>query len=412
MSTFSSYGPTNDFYFKPSVAAPGGNILSLVPVNAGSFAVQSGTSMATPFLAGSIALLLEAKGKSTSVVRGVRTLFETTARSVPATLDDGALPQTVTQQGAGLINVYDAIFSTTSISTGQLVLNDTANYRPLHTFTVKNNDKKSKAYTLTHVAAGTTLSVREQSIFASLGPVPQVSAAAGVTITPSRFTLRPGESRLVTALFTPPRGVDSSRYPVYSGFIQVSGPGENYHVTYLGLAASLKNKQVVDNTDVFFGEKIPAILDSAGEVQANPTNYTFVGEDFPTFVFRLAFGSPLIRLDLVEPGIKVEAGLNKRGLPDFGHLFTFPHSIHGGSFSRVKTIGPLVERTFLSRNNENPDDNGFNTIAFDSPKFANGSTIANGAYRFLFRALKVTGDRRKQEDYETWLSPIVGIQQA
>lgn len=126
----------------------------------------------------------------------------------------------------------------------------------------------------------------KNSIFASLGPVPQISAPASVLITPSRFTLRPGESRLVTALFTPPRGVDSSRYPVYSGFIQVAGPGENYHVTYLGLAASLKNKQVVDNTDTFFGEKIPAILDSAGEVQVNPTNYTFAGGDFPTFVFR------------------------------------------------------------------------------------------------------------------------------
>jgi hypothetical protein len=30
-----------------------------------------------------------------------------------------------------------------------------------HTFTVTNNDKKSKAYTLTHVPAGTTLSVRD-----------------------------------------------------------------------------------------------------------------------------------------------------------------------------------------------------------------------------------------------------------
>ena len=57
-------------------------------------------------------------------------------------------------------------------------------------------------------------------------------------------------------------------------------------MSYLGLAASLKTKQVVDNTDVFFGEKIPVVIDSTGNAQAAPTNYTFAGEDYPTFLFR------------------------------------------------------------------------------------------------------------------------------
>lgn len=116
--------------------------------------------------------------------------------------------------------------------------------------------------------------------------MPLVQNAATVNIAPSRFTLQPGRSQRVVATFTPPRGLDPTRYPVYSGFIHVAGPGENFHVSYLGLGASLKEKQVVDNTDEFFGEKIPVILDSAGESQTGPTNYTFVGEDYPTFVFR------------------------------------------------------------------------------------------------------------------------------
>lgn len=41
ISSFTSYGPTNDFHFKPAVAAPGGNILSTFPVPLGSFAVLS-----------------------------------------------------------------------------------------------------------------------------------------------------------------------------------------------------------------------------------------------------------------------------------------------------------------------------------------------------------------------------------
>jgi len=46
MSSFSTFGPVNDLYFKPSLAAPGGNILSTYPRAKGSYAILSGTSMA------------------------------------------------------------------------------------------------------------------------------------------------------------------------------------------------------------------------------------------------------------------------------------------------------------------------------------------------------------------------------
>ena len=49
-----SYGSSNDFYFKPAVAAPGGNILSTLPTTLGSFGVKSGTYTATPFVAGAL----------------------------------------------------------------------------------------------------------------------------------------------------------------------------------------------------------------------------------------------------------------------------------------------------------------------------------------------------------------------
>ena len=124
-----SYGPSNDFYFKPAVAAPGGNILSTLPTTQGSFGVESGTSMATPFVAGSAALLFSVKGNSASVGKGARTLFETTAKRVPSSYTDGDPLQTVSQQGAGLINVFDAIHATTVVSPGELLLNDTAHFK-------------------------------------------------------------------------------------------------------------------------------------------------------------------------------------------------------------------------------------------------------------------------------------------
>ena len=54
------------------------------------------------------------------------------------------------------------------------------------------------------------------------------------------------------------------------------------------------------------------------------------------------------------------------------------------------------------------DGTGFNQIAI-GPTFANGTKIPNGSFKVLFRALKVTGDPTKEEDYESWLSPVIGI---
>jgi len=92
----------------------------------------------------------------------------------------------------------------------------------------------------------------------------------------------------VHATFFPPSGLDASLYPVYSGAIEITSSGSDVtHVSYLGLAASLKNKQVVDNTDKFYGYKLPAILDGAKAVQTAPKNYTFANGDFPSLLWRL-----------------------------------------------------------------------------------------------------------------------------
>ena len=84
--------------------------------------------MAAPFVAGSSALLFQSKGKGSSVGKSARTLFETTAKGVPSSHNTSATLQTLTQQGAGLIQVYNAIHYETVVTPGEIILNDTAHF--------------------------------------------------------------------------------------------------------------------------------------------------------------------------------------------------------------------------------------------------------------------------------------------
>ncbi|KAK7473124.1 hypothetical protein VKT23_001225 [Stygiomarasmius scandens] len=410
VSSFTSYGPTNDFYFKPAVAAPGGNILSTLPVPLGGYAILSGTSMATPFMAGSSALLLSVKGKSQKVTNTARTLFETTAQTLSSSHTDGDPLQTVTQQGAGLVNVFNAIHTTTLVSPGEFILNDTAHFNDRHTFTVTNAGDSEKTYTVRHVPAGTAITMQPGTIYPAVGPVPLTDAAASVSFSTTSFTLAPGASESVSATFKLPEG-DESTFPVYSGFIHVVSGSEDLHVSYVGLGASLKNAQVLDDGDEFFGIKYPFILSAVSGQQTGPTNYTFdpATQDFPLLLWRQAFGSPIVRIDLVDPEIDFEPTINRRQLATIGIDITFPRVRVGGSFEQVPILGTIHELDWVPRNTDDFLFGGLNSLSFDTPTFANGSAIPSGSYRFLLRSLKVTGNPAKENDYESWLSPIVGI---
>ncbi|WP_276804736.1 S8 family serine peptidase [Lactobacillus hominis] len=119
MSDFTSYGPASNLAFKPDITAPGGNIWSLQ--NNNSYVNMSGTSMASPFIAGSQALLVQAMNDKTNKFYGlyqkmsntertafIKNLEMNTAAIVPDVSHDSVI-ESPRRQGAGLVDVEAAI---------------------------------------------------------------------------------------------------------------------------------------------------------------------------------------------------------------------------------------------------------------------------------------------------------------
>ncbi|MFB7139564.1 S8 family serine peptidase [Gottfriedia sp. NPDC056225] len=119
MSSFSSYGAPYTLDFKPEISAPGGNIYSTVPGN--QYDVYSGTSMATPHVAGGAALLLQSlynKGFSHSeeTVLKSKIALMNTSNIIMDPNTNNTLPYSPRIQGSGLMQIQNAI-STPAIIT-------------------------------------------------------------------------------------------------------------------------------------------------------------------------------------------------------------------------------------------------------------------------------------------------------
>lgn len=384
-NSFTTWGPTWELNAKPNFGAPGGNILSTYPLAKGSYSVSSGTSMATPLVAGAVALLCEARGTRDPVE--IRNLLA--ASAVPSRFHDGAkaigLLAPVPQQGAGMIQIFDAAVVPAQFNVASLSFNDSDHFTGEQQFEIRNTGVRDIEYEFDHRPAATVYTHRAGTNIPMKFPNDLKDEYATVTMSPSRFTVRAGRSVKLTVRAKPPSGLDRARLPVWSGFVTLhSSDRRILSLPYIGVSGSMYDQDILGaDTGVYI---------SAARIKPNATielpyqgNADISLDVLPLIGIDVIFGTAQLLVDLVP------AGSMSKEADDLVHE-------HLG----LETVGRLrnMDWVHMSRIGQTPTWDG----RLDGGKFA-----PEGRYKIVIRALRNFGNPKDEDDFQRWDSPAFNI---
>lgn len=386
LSTYTSWGPTNEGDVKPQLGAPGGNILSTWPVAKGSYAVLSGTSMACPITAGIVALVSQVRG--TLDPREIETVLSAYAKAAP--FNDGGkfydYLAPVPQQGAGIVQAHDAAHAKVLLEPSSLAFNDSDNAVASLNFTLTNGGKEAVDFAVSHVPTYSFYALDTDSVYALPFPSEPVAGHATLAFSETKISVAAGDSVTVEVLPTPPEGLAASRLPVWSGFVAVNGSdGTSLSLPYQGVGGSLRGATVLaSDKDTWIARSTDAdnapVAANTTFVIPNPDGANATASTYPSFIVDLAMGSPLLHVEAV-PASPASSSSSSEPLG----------AIQGSPFRWLpRGVNPLPWNGLL----------------------ASGEAAPQGAYRLVARALHIFGDEGSEDEYDVGRSPAFRIRYA
>ncbi|KAJ3010833.1 hypothetical protein HKX48_007170 [Thoreauomyces humboldtii] len=400
-SDFTSYGSDVELNGKPDIASIGGNVYSTVSPHAAaesgsveSYAYLSGTSMACPNFAGSLALFLERRGRMSPAK--AKAYFQNSAQLTKLLGTD--LLENPIRAGAGLVNTTAAILSQSIITPSMLELNDTVRMKPSYKFNLKNGGRKSVTYTLTDVSSALATGMTKGDDI----PVPLITytqAAAKVSLSQKKVTIAAGKSIDITAKFTQPKAADASLFPFFGGYI-VATPNDGSNaltLPYLGLVGDFSKAKIIAQVDSTPNSVVTALNDQTGTpiTEGQTLNAT---EGIISNVV-LGQSTRLVFTDVIAAGHNTLPGYT----PSLGVIVspTGAAAYSPNTPRNIDTKGQgYVQGGYQTQWNGNV------TLAPSSDQQAAfGQVLPPGTYKVRWTALKHFSDLDKPESYEVVTSP-------
>lgn len=214
---FSSRGPTLDNRVKPDIAAPGVDILGAALGSSGDnhYRRMSGTSMASPHVAGAAALIKQAHPDWTA--QQIKQALTSAVKESPK----GG----VYDQGAGEMWVPGAIdtdvIATSSVSVGE--------------FAWPHNGRETHSETITYTNVSDEKVKLDLSIDGLVGPDGSKVTKKSVFLDRKKVTINPGESADVTLVVTDRvKNLDASTYGAIGGRVIATGDDDTRVTTAFG----------------------------------------------------------------------------------------------------------------------------------------------------------------------------------
>ena len=256
VAEYSSWGPASNLHLDPALTAFGGPVDSAASGSANHYRMDEGTSMASPYAAGMMAVMLQAVRESGVTDRQeasalAQQLVESHAQLLPDR--SNGLPVSPRRQGVGLVDLEDALAGTLVVSNPLAELGSNTDGKFTLPVILKNISDQSIKVSLDIQVLTDDYTTQDGTVYSLMAPK---DITSGVTVSGTRSLTVPAHGTAAADLeLSVSSKLKEELDQVYpngfyvEGYVTASAGSQSAHGAFLGYCGDWNAAPVLEGTD-------------------------------------------------------------------------------------------------------------------------------------------------------------------